>query len=272
MSIPAHAVGTFFKLEAMGNDFVLIDARTRDLQLDPAEIRSLANRRTGIGFDQILILRPGSEGTLARVDIFNSDGSPAEQCGNGMRAIAAWLERVGEFSTGASLDTPAGTVGLARASDGGYIADLPGPELLDPSRLGLPAPALPAGAGAWQLVSVGNPHLLIAWRENPSPTALAEVVAMLASGPWNGRTNVGLMHIESNDAVTLRVHERGAGPTPACGSAACAAALAVRLAHQASAPVAVEQPGGTLVVDLASRAGRAVTSGPATVVFEGRIS
>lgn len=271
MNAPIGPAGRFHKLQALGNDFVLIDARDRECELATAQIRALANRRTGIGFDQMLVLQPGGDRTLAYIDIFNADGSRAEQCGNGMRAIAAWLDRSGELSSQTRVDTPAGPVMLGRSPDGGFIADLPGPEPLDADALDLPAPTLPAIAGHWQLVSLGNPHLIIDWPECPTPEALAEVVAALEPGPWNGRVNIGLMHIEP-ESVTLRVHERGAGPTLACGSAACAAAWVTRRVHPEPSPVVVRQPGGTLVVDLASRVGRAVTSGQASVVFEGTIA
>ncbi|MEX2500710.1 MAG: diaminopimelate epimerase [Wenzhouxiangellaceae bacterium] len=271
MNAPIGSAGSFHKLQALGNDFVLIDARSREFDLAAAQIMALANRRTGIGFDQMLVLRPGGDQTLAYIDIFNADGSRAEQCGNGMRAIAAWLDRTGELSLQTRVDTPAGAVTLGRSPDGGFTADLPGPEPLDRAALDLPAPTLPAIAGQWELVSLGNPHLIIDWPESPTAEALAEVVAALEPGPWNGRVNVGLMHVEP-ESVMLRVHERGAGPTLACGSAACAAAWIARRANPDPAPVVVRQPGGTLVVDLASRVGRAVTSGQASVVFEGKIA
>jgi len=261
----------FFKLQAHRNDFVMVDARSRPFAPTPESVARIADRRTGIGFDQMLILRPGDDGFLAAVDIFNADGSRAEQCGNGMRAIAAWLDRGGELAPGTRLATPAGPVELARHATGGYTAVLPPPGSLEPDALGLPAPGLPESFGDWTLVSLGNPHLILNSDHPPSPDDLAGLVAILQDGPWRGRVNIGLMHAASDDLAVLRVHERGAGPTQACGSAACAAAWTLRRHHPSDLPVAVEQPGGKLVVDLASRAGHVVTTGPASVVFEGMI-
>lgn len=262
----------FCKLEALANDFVLIDARDAALSLEPARIRALADRRTGIGFDQMLVLGPGTDGAAAAIEIFNADGSRAEQCGNGMRAIAAWLNRAGQLAPGTRVQTPAGDVSLAHA-EGGFVADLPGPEPLNHSALDLPPPSLPENAQGWHMVSLGNPHLIVCWPGEVSAAVLAECVAAIERNPaWRQRANIGVLHIETDNAVALRVHERGAGPTRACGSAACAAAWFTRRQHPGAAPVAVRQPGGTLVVDLHARGGRAVTTGPATVVFEGRLA
>jgi len=262
----------FFKLQALGNDFVLVDARSTPFAPTPESVVRIADRRTGVGFDQLLILRPGDDSFLAAVEIFNADGSRAEQCGNGMRAIAAWLDRGGELAHGTRLATPAGPVELARNAGAGYTAVLPPPRALEPEALDLPAPRLPESFTDWALVSLGNPHLILNSDRPPSPTDLARIVAILDDGPWRGRVNIGLMHIDSEDRAVLRVHERGAGPTQACGSAACAAAWTVRRRHPSDLPVAVEQPGGKLVVDLASRAGHVVTAGPASVVFEGTLA
>ena len=271
MNNPATDTTRFFKLEALGNDFVLIDARSTPFAPTPETVAGLAERRTGVGFDQLLILGSDGDSVFARVDIFNADGSRAEQCGNGMRAIAAWLDRGGELLPGLTLGTPAGPVELARHVDGGYTAVLPGPRALAPEALDLDPPNLPGDPVDWALVSLGNPHLIMKFEQAPAPADLARIVELLDKGAWRGRVNIGLMHIDSDNRATLRVHERGAGPTLACGSAACAAAWALRGQRPSAAPVVVEQPGGTLVVDLASRPGFAVTTGPAAVVFEGMI-
>jgi len=278
--------GCFFKLQALGNDFVLIDARTSTFspgkfgpresglpgdRMEVSSIRALANRRTGIGFDQLLVLRPGDTHALADIEIYNADGSSAEQCGNGMRAIAAWLERRGELADRTRVETPAGPVFLARSAEHGFTADLPGPEPLDAVTMGLAPRSLPADVLDWRMVSVGNPHLVVDWPERPTRNALAEFVTALERTDWHGRVNIGLMHPASADTVDLRVHERGAGPTLACGSAACAAAWAMRTTRPDGGPVTVRQPGGTLVVDLDPSAGRVTTSGSACVVFEGKI-
>jgi len=273
MTRAASSTPAFFKLEALANDFVLIDARRANAQIEPAQVRALADRRTGIGFDQLLVLRPGDPETVSKVEIFNADGSGAEQCGNGMRAIAAWLDRNGELSADCRVRTPAGEVALDRAGDGRFAADLPEPAPLNPATLDLPPPSLPAAARTWQLVSTGNPHLIVHWPAPVTPDTLAEVVAAVEQqAAWRQKTNIGLLHLASADSAELQVHERGAGPTRACGSAACAAAWVARSQHPGDAPVSVRQPGGVLVVDLHRLEGRVLTVGPARVVFEGRMA
>jgi diaminopimelate epimerase len=265
----------FFKLEALGNDFVLVDARaprSRASDLTPADARRLADRRRGIGCDQVLVLQPSANAGEFGVRIRNADGSEAEQCGNGMRALAAWLDRVGELGPGVVVETAAGDVGLGRSGRGEYTADLPGPVDVSADQLRLPPlPRLPWSERA-SLVSMGNPHLIVLVDTEPDPELLARHVAELEREPsWRNAVNLGLCRARSPERVTLRVHERGAGPTPACGSAACAAAWSVGTRLAARSPLAVEQPGGSLVVDWRRRPGRVLTAGPATVVFQGRI-
>jgi len=263
---------TFFKLEGLGNDFVLIDSRGLVQHLPDALIRAWADRRTGIGFDQLLVLHSDST-AAARVEIRNADGSSAEQCGNGMRAIAAWLDRRGELGQGAGLATPAGPVDIDRAAEGRYTALLPGPTRLDSRSLGLEAPLLDPADVQSHLISMGNPHLVLLTEHEPSEESLRDAVAAVERGTgWRNAANISLAQMISADRIALRVHERGVGPTAACGSAACAVAWAATDRRGKSGPIRVEQPGGSLVVDFDTRSGRVRSTGPARVVFEGRIS
>lgn len=266
--LPADLV--FAKLEALGNDFVLVDARRRRPEFDPSTVRAIADRRSGIGCDQLLVLRDAREAGRLEVDIFNADGESAEQCGNGMRAIAAWLARRSELPGTLDLGTPAGTVRIRHRGGECYEADLPGPVAISPQELGLPP--LPDGLSRARLLTMGNPHLVLFTNRAPTSRALADAVKRLEREPaWRNRVNVGLVHRPGPDRLVLRVHERGAGPTLACGSGACAAARAALPLDAATKTIAVEQPGGKLVVDLATP-GRAAISGPAHVVFEGRVA
>jgi len=259
----------FFKLEALGNDFVLIDARDAGNRTEGIDPIALADRRTGIGFDQLLVLHPDASAT-ARVEIRNADGSAAEQCGNGMRAIGAWLAHRGELGRGVDLITPAGPVRV-RTGDPGYTAVLPGPTRITAASLGLDDPRPPAGLADFALVSTGNAHLVLLSPRAPTRVALRQAVAAVQSRPgWRDAVNISLAHIESPGRVGLRVHERGTGPTMACGSAACAVAWIV--AGDRPGPIVVTQPGGDLVVDFDREGGRVETTGPARVVFEGHIA
>ncbi|MGB0514904.1 MAG: hypothetical protein ACPGJE_08705, partial [Wenzhouxiangellaceae bacterium] len=151
----------FAKLEGLANDFMLIELGGDDPLPDPDRIRQWADRRTGIGFDQLLILLLGTADIAPRVRIFNADGSEAEQCGNGMRAIAAWLDHSGRLRPNLRLHTAAGPVTLNRAGENSYQADLPEARPLTAAELGLPEPSLPPIASGWRLISLGNPHLVV---------------------------------------------------------------------------------------------------------------
>jgi len=270
----------FSKLEALGNDFMLVDARQRSFDPDGQVIRQWADRRRGVGFDQLLVVRPSETGAQhCRVDIFNGDGSPAEQCGNGMRAVALWLAREESLAGRARLETPAGTVETYYQSPDRISATLAVPGF-EPARVGLSGlesfpwrVALDGEILAAHGASLGNPHLLIIEATAPQPERVESIGRALSRHPALERgANVGLALIEGRRQVRLRVYERGAGPTLACGSgAAAAAAILIRLGRVDS-PVSVSQPGGTLVVNW-SDAGQPVSiSGPARHVFEGVIA
>lgn len=269
----------FTKLEGLGNDFVLIDARSREFRPDAEAARQLCDRRTGIGCDQLLVLVPATTADcLARVEIRNADGSAAEQCGNGMRAIARWLDEAGELSAGTVLETAGGEVPVHSEDNGSYAATLPAPDFT-PRAWGLAAPAdgwHPPGLAAniaWYGVSMGNPHVVIEWPRAPDGADLASVATSLAGHADLARgANVGLAFIDGDGAVVLRVHERGAGPTPACGSGACAAACALIRAGRARSPVTVHQPGGTLVINWPGGDRPVCMAGLANRVFDGVIA
>lgn len=257
----------FAKLEALGNDFILIDARGGSAQPDRRRLIELADRRRGIGFDQALLLEDGPGSDDLRVRIFNADGSEAEQCGNGMRAIAAWLDRRGELEPERRLECLAGQVRLTRGAGGRYRAELPGLKSLDPELQALKTPRLDADLDLVGMVSLGNPHLVIRTASRPDRQRLDRIAQRFADVPaWRNRVNIGLARLADQRSIELIVHERGAGPTLACGSGACAAALL--LAPEAG-PVRVDQPGGSLVIDWRCDRARVATEGPARLVFEG---
>lgn len=251
----------FAKLEGLGNDFVLIDRRGASSDVAPCRsmIQELADRRRGIGFDQLLLLEPGA--AAMRVRIFNADGSEAEQCGNGMRALAAWLDAGGELPTGGvDVETAAGLVHLDRADpideQTAWSAELPGL-------------TLGVGNGDRRELRLGNPHRVL---RSDSPPDAAALEAAFATEDEAAQVNLGLAHVQGPDRIVLRVHERGVGPTPACGSGACAAAVAMIEAGLSRAPVRVDQPGGSVVVDWRRGESRVRLTGPARVVFEGCIA
>jgi diaminopimelate epimerase len=269
----------FTKLEALGNDFVLVDGRDTTFNPEPHEIVALADRHRGIGFDQLLALRaPGEADALCRVDVYNRDGSMAEQCGNGMRAVALWLHRRGEFDRTTQVETLAGPVTLQWQDANTITATLPPPDF-SPAACGLkgreqfPIELLADGESFSVLgVALGNPHLVLTRQQPPGDEDVQRIGASLSRHPELGNgANIGLALVETPHRIRLRVYERGVGPTLACGSGACAAATALVRTGQTQSPVEVVQPGGTLVINWGGEGKPVAMTGPASKVFEGVI-
>lgn len=264
----------FSKLEALGNDFMLVDARDQPFAPTPETVVRLADRHYGIGFDQLLILEAcDDEACLARVNIHNSDGSTAEQCGNGMRAIALWLHERGELGDSCRIRTDGGPVALQFQNSDHITVTLAVPDF-DPARISLedcPHRFEIEGQPVEALgVSLGNPHLVVEWPEAPSLEAVQTLGRALSAHPQLIRgANVGLAHVTGGGRVELRVFERGAGPTRACGSGACAAAVALIRAGRVQSPVEIVQPGGALVINWDEAEQPVAMTGPARQVFEG---
>lgn len=269
----------FTKLEALGNDFVLLDHRDDRIDPGPERIRQLADRRSGIGFDQLLVLHSCPAGPAdCRVHIYNRDGSPALQCGNGMRAIARWLEADQPGRDRFVLEVPAGPVEVQKRGDDQFRVNMGSPQFtaaavgLDPdTALDSLVGDLPGLRDAG-LVSMGNPHLVVLLAQ-PAPAALVEQRgAMLSRHPsFSDGVNVSFVALGGDGAVDLRVHERGAGATPACGSAACATAAWLIARQRAPSPLAVDQPGGRLVIDWRGGNSPLWMTGPARRVFDGTL-
>lgn len=267
----------FFKLEALGNDFVLLDHRQGEQDPSPEEIRTLANRHTGIGFDQLLILKPAEDDSAdLAVAIFNQDASPAQQCGNGMRAVARWLEDEQPERQTFVLATPAGPVSTQHLGRKGIRVQMGEPRF-GPGVNGLPENfAIEALVGdipgliSTGLVSMGNPHLVLELDRAPAQELVEISGGRISKHPsFADGINVSFAHLASKDRIQLRVHERGVGPTLACGSAACATGAFFIQQARARSPVRVEQPGGQLVIDWRGENEPLWMTGPARRVFNG---
>lgn len=266
----------FSKMHGLGNDVVVFDARRAGRRPGPQRIAELGDRRRGIGFDQWMQLeRPRQSGSLASYRVFNSDGSPAGQCGNGARCLAAWLARAGELGDGpAWLDGPGRRIELRRR--GAYWSVDMGRPDFRPQALPLQAEHAPARdeAGrplAISTVSMGNPHALIevaAVELAPVDTlgARLERHPMFPEG-----CNIGFVQWIDAGRLRLRVWERGAGETQACGSAACAAVAVMQRAGRCAARVEIELPGGRLEIERDLETGRLWMTGPAAFVYEGEL-
>ena len=270
----------FTKMHGVGNDFVVFDAPADESVLRPELLRSLADRRTGIGFDQALVLeRPRRAAAAVFYRIFNSDGDEVEQCGNGARCIAALLHHRGASSNGAlTLDSPAGLV-RARIEAGHEVSVDMGVPDFDPRSLPfealreeesypleLPGRTLDIGA-----VSIGNPHALIT-------VASVEAAPVATLGPqierhprFPKRVNAGFVEIVARTQVRLRVYERGAGETPGCGTGACAAVAVGRRRGLLEAEVRVSVRGGELRVNWAGPREHIWLTGPTEISFAGHV-
>ena len=274
-------------MQGLGNDFLVFDApAAADTHLDSSRLRALADRHTGIGFDQALMLEPPRDaGSRVYYRIFNSDGTEVEQCGNGARCIAALLyARAPELGRDLAMGSLGGVV-HARVRDDGLVSVDMGVPNFDPRALPMNA-ADGAGAAAPALmyslkvdgvdveigaVSMGNPHAVL--RVSDVKTApVARFGPSIEHHPrFPKRTNVGFMQIVDRGHLRLRVFERGAGETLACGTGACAAVAVGRQQGLLDEEVRVDLPGGTAVVSWTAAGEHLWLTGPATTVFTGSI-
>ncbi|TVS13766.1 MAG: diaminopimelate epimerase [Wenzhouxiangella sp.] len=269
----------FAKFEALGNDFVVFDQRAGGQLPHGDQVRALADRHTGVGFDQLLILLPASDPAITcSVAIYNRDGGSANQCGNGMRAIGLWLHQETPDQRDFVLETAAGIVRVRVERDGLIGVDM-GHPAFDPAAVGLSdsftsralATSLPTFVAAGT-VSMGNPHLVVLLARPATPELVERIGTALGRSPeFADGVNVSLACILADDEVDLRVWERGVGATRACGSAACAAAAWLLREQRVRGPVRVRQPGGELVINWSGVGRTLQMSGPARRVFDGTL-
>jgi len=269
----------FRKMHGLGNDFMVVDATAGGVRLSPERIRALADRHRGIGFDQLLVLEDGAGGRLG-YRIFNADGTPAEQCGNGMRCLARYAFEQGYASGDDTVRFGVGdsAVEARLRSDGAVAVDMGRPRL-EPAQIPFDAPERAPGytltvngldltIGA---VSMGNPHAVIRV-DDIAAAPVAELGPAVEAHPaFPRRANVGFMEVLSPERVRLRVWERGTGETLACGSGACAAVVWGRIMGWLGPEVAVELPGGTLEIRWPGDDAPVWMTGPAEAVYEGEL-
>ncbi len=270
----------FGKMHGLGNDFVVIDAIRQSVNLTPSQIRHLADRRRGIGCDQLLLVeksdRPDSQ---FRYRIFNANGSEVEQCGNGARCLARFVRATGLTSADRMrVHTSAGLIELTVHDHERVSVDMGVPRL-EPADIPFQASAraalyaLSVDGETYEIgaVSMGNPHAILQVPHVDS-APVARLGPAIESHPrFPSHVNVGFMEVVARDRIRLRVFERGAGETLACGSGACAAVVAGRLQGLLDETVTTQLRGGDLVVSWAGDNRPVLMSGPATFVFEGTI-
>lgn len=271
----------FSKMHGLGNDFIVVDCITQNVFFSPDLIRRLADRNTGIGFDQLLIVEaPYDPETDFHYRIFNSDGGEVEQCGNGARCFARFVRMKGLTNKyKINVSTKKGKIILSIGDDDQVTVNMGVPEF-DPSKIPFKAKqrektyilraqdkTLFCGA-----VSLGNPHVVTVVDEL-SDDLLDEVGPVLESHErFPERVNAGFMLVQSRNEIRLRVYERGAGETQACGTGACAA-VAVGIAQGLlDENVTVHLPGGTLKIAWQGDGEPLYMTGPASHVFDGQLT
>jgi diaminopimelate epimerase len=270
----------FSKMQGLGNDFVVLDATEHPIAIDPALARRLADRRFGIGCDQILLVEPPRlPGTEFHYRIFNADGSEVEQCGNGARCFARFVRDRGltehdEIPVG----TAAGPIRLYLEDAGQVRVDMGAPEF-EPERIPFladrPTLTYVLDVAGEQLIigalSMGNPHAVILV-EDLDAAPVARLGPLVECHPrFPQRVNVGFMQVLARDHLRLRVYERGAGETLACGTGACAAMVHARQRDLVDARVRVSLPGGDLLIEWPGPGQVVRMTGPAVQVFQGEI-
>jgi diaminopimelate epimerase len=281
----------FTKMHGAGNDFVVIDAINQQVELGPEQWRRLADRRFGIGADQILVVeRPTEAGVDFRYRIFNSDGGEVEQCGNGARAFVRFVTDKGlTRERSIRVQTMSGIIAPRLEDDGSVTVDMGAPRL-EPAEV----PFDDAGLGGWaegrdtlwplpirqggasktvflSVVSMGNPHA-VQVVDDVDTAPVAETGPLIETHPrFPRRVNAGFMQVVDRHHIRLRVFERGAGETLACGTGSCAAVVAGIRRGLLDSPVRVSARGGELSIAWTGEGQPVYLSGPAETVFEGDI-
>ncbi len=271
----------FTKMQGLGNDFVMIDAVRQPIQLTEDQVRHLADRHFGVGCDQLLVVEPAqTPGVDFRYRIFNADGGEVEQCGNGARCFARFV-----FDQGLTdkreirVETKKGIIAPRLEADGNVTVDM-GVPVLNPADVPFVSdsdayvqPLDVAGTCvAITAVSMGNPHAVqVVADVDTAP--VAEQGPLIEHHPrFPARVNAGFLQVVGEHRVRLRVFERGAGETLACGTGACAAVVAGILRGLVASPVAVETRGGELTIAWNGVGTPVLMTGPAVTVFSGELT
>lgn len=270
----------FSKMHGLGNDFIVIDAINQEVDLQPGQIRLMANRRFGIGCDQVLLVEPPqTPDTEFFYRIYNADGTAAEQCGNGARCFARFVYDKGlTRNTRINVGTTTGTIQLILDQDQQVRVNMGRPRLEPetiPFNAEQPAPSYAIEVDDRSIeigvVSMGNPHAVFIVENADTAEVDTLGPALESHARFPKRVNVGFMEIASRHLIRLRVFERGAGETLACGSGACAAVVSGRLRGLLDEEVVVQLPGGALVLRWQGDEEPVWMTGPATFVFDGSI-
>ncbi|WP_027589645.1 diaminopimelate epimerase [Pseudomonas sp. RL] len=270
----------FTKMHGLGNDFMVLDLVSQHAHIQPKHAKAWGDRHTGIGFDQLLIVEPPSDPDVDfRYRIFNADGSEVEQCGNGARCFARFvLDKRLTSKRRIRVETKSGIIELRVHSDGQISVDMGAPRLA-PAQIPFQAEAealsyrveVDGHEVELAAVSMGNPHAVLRV-DNVDTAPVHALGPKLEHHPrFPQRVNVGFLQVVDRHQARLRVWERGAGETQACGTGACAAAVAAIRQGWMESPVQLELPGGRLSIEWAGPGRPVIMTGPAVRVYEGQI-
>lgn len=269
----------FRKMNGLGNDFVVFDARTAPIAMDEAKARAIADRATGIGCDQLIVLEPSTRADLT-MRIWNNEGAEVESCGNATRCIADILFKE-KNATRATIDTKGGFLVAEKGGELLVTVDMGAPRFgwqdiplsekfadtryIELSVGPLEKPLIHSPA----VVNVGNPHCIF-WVNDLDVVDLSKVGPMLEHHPlFPKRANITLARVDAKDHAVIRVWERGAGLTKACGTAACAVMAAGYRLKKFNNKATITLPGGDLFMEIRESDGHVIMTGPVTYEFEG---
>ncbi|MXR70974.1 diaminopimelate epimerase [Shewanella insulae] len=274
----------FTKMHGLGNDFMVVDGVTQNVYFSPEQIKRLADRNFGIGFDQLLLVEPPYDPDLDfHYRIFNADGSEVEQCGNGARCFARFVKSKGLIhKQKIKVSTSSGKMTLRLERDGSVTVNM-GIPVLEPSRIPFNAKKtektyllqaqLPEGMQTFLCgaVSMGNPHCVLEV-DDVANADVEQIGALLTKHErFPKGVNVGFMQVIDANHIKLRVYERGAAETLACGSGACAAVAVGQLQGKLARRVRVDLPGGSLTINWEGEGKPLWMTGPAEHVYDGQI-
>ena len=270
----------FLKMNGLGNDFVVIEARELPFAPTAEQVRAIADRASGVGCDQLIAIER-AEGADARMRIWNADGGEVEACGNAARCVA-WLMMEATGRDHAALDTAGGPLAAYRAGPETVTVDM-GPPRLDwrdiPLAEEMDTRAIELQVGPIDApllhtpgcVSMGNPHVVF-FVTDAGAAPVREVGPLIEQHPlFPEGVNVGFAEVQDRSRIRLRVWERGAGETQACGTGACAAVVAAHRRGLVDRKTAVELPGGVLSIDWRESDGHVLMTGPVAIEFTGTL-
>ncbi len=270
----------FTKMHGLGNDFVVIDATRAAVDLTPARVKAIADRHFGVGCDQLLVVEPATRADVDfRYRIFNADGGEVEQCGNGARCFVRFVHDKGLTAKDEiRVETKSGIIAPRLRADGLVTVDMGVPELT-PKKIPFvsdsDAVVQPLQVGARTVaitaVSMGNPHAVQVVADVDAAPVAEEGALIERHARFPARVNAGFLQVVDEHTVRLRVFERGAGETLACGTGACAAVVAGILRGLVASPVRVHTRGGELEIAWAGTGAPVLMTGPAVTVFEGEL-